>query len=59
MSSARRNFVLRLHLIGIAAALLLTGVVAVLLARAVGAGRDGRGGRGLADCSCSPRSSSS
>ncbi len=36
MSSARRNFVLRMHLIGIAAALLLTGVVAVLLARAVG-----------------------
>jgi methyl-accepting chemotaxis protein len=31
MSSARRKFVLRLHLIGLAAALVLTGVVVVLL----------------------------
>ena len=31
MSSARRKFVVRLHLIGLAAALVLTGVVVVLL----------------------------
>ena len=48
MSSARRNFVLRMHLIGIAAALLLTGVVAVLLARAVGPDSTGAVRRGRA-----------
>ena len=36
MASARRKFVLRLHLIGLAVVLVLGGVVAVLLARAAG-----------------------
>jgi methyl-accepting chemotaxis protein len=41
MSDARRKLIVRMHLIGLAASLLLAGVVAVLLRRIAGPGADG------------------
>lgn len=42
MASSRRTFVVRLHLIGLAAVLALAGLVAVLLRRAAGPGQEAR-----------------